>query len=76
MQKCRFFVKSDATKPPKPLKTPGFRVLADASKLTTLANKKEGTQSGAFFFVAARGVCTQNFCFLKRHKPAQYVNNL
>ena len=40
--KCGIFVKYNAKKSPKSLKTLHFRVLADASKLTTLANKQKG----------------------------------
>ena len=50
LQKCGFLMNSKGQKALKPLKTLGFRVLADASKLATLANKKKKrTQSGAFF---------------------------
>ena len=44
--KCGIFVKYNAKKSLKPLKTLGFRVLASASKLATLANKR-GVPKGA-----------------------------
>ena len=54
--KCGIFVKYNAKKSLKPLKTLHFRVLADASKLTTPANKEKGAHSGTLFFVGARNV--------------------
>ena len=50
--KWRIFAESEFQKPPTPLKTLSFRVLADASKLTTPAKKADTALCGVCFFGA------------------------
>lgn len=57
LQKCGFLMNSKGQKALKPLKTLGFRVLADASKLATLANTKKSPPIGGLFFALLRPLC-------------------
>jgi len=62
LQKWCTFEKSDLQKMLKPLKTPGFRVLADASKLATPAKTKKTAAAVFFVFIQVAGVMGAELC--------------
>jgi len=68
LHKWCIFEESDLQKSLKPLKTQGFRILADASKLTTLANKESRHPIGCLLSLLPRAMVargTQRLPFLR-----------